>query len=254
MRITCLHTAASNIVVFGAAAQALGIAPAVLQHEVRADLLAAAEERGALTPDIAASTANVLLSLAQHADIVLLTCSTLGPSVDELGERIQSSVLRADQALALTAVQAGGKVVVLCAVATTLAPTSGLFHRAALHSDATVDVQLVPGAWALFKAGDIDGYLSTIAKAADQAYFDGASMVALAQASMGGAAALVTAGPAPLTSATAGLKAALKANEIREQNLQISAAVEEQHGVADEINRHIQQTNDYARLVGRFKS
>lgn len=227
MRITCLHTAASNIAVFDAAAQALGIAPAVLQHEVRADLLAAAEERGGLTPDIATSTANVLLSLAQHADIVLLTCSTLGPSVDELDERIQSSVLRADQALALTAVQAGGKIVVLCAVETTLAPTSGLFHRAALHSDATVDVQLVPGAWALFKAGDSDGYLSTIATAADQAYIDGASMVALAQASMGGAAALVTAGPAPLTSATAGLKAALKANEIREQNLQISAAVEE---------------------------
>ncbi len=225
MRITCLHTAASNVAVFDAAAQALGIAPAALQHEVRADLLAAAEEMGGLTPEIAASTTNALLSLAQHADVVLLTCSTLGPSVDELDEHTQSSVLRADQALALTAVQAGGKVVVLCAVETTLAPTSSLFHRAALQSDATVDVQLVPGAWVLFKAGDIDGYLSSIAKAADQAYIDGASMVALAQASMGGAAAVVTAGPAPLTSATAGLKAALKANAIRDQNLHISATV-----------------------------
>lgn len=211
MRITCLHTAASNIAVFDAAAQALGIAPAILQHEVRADLLAAAEEMGGLTPEIAASTANALLSLAQHADVVVLTCSTLGPSVDEIDERIPSFILRADQALALTAVQAGGEVVVLCAVETTLAPTSSLFYRAALQSDATIDVRLVPGAWALFKAGNIEGYLSTIAKAADQAYNDGASVVALAQASMGGAAALVTAGPTPLTSATAGLKAALKA-------------------------------------------
>lgn len=211
MRITCLHTAASNVAVFDAAAQALGIAPAALQHEVRADLLAAAEEMGGLTPEIAASTTNALLSLAQHADVVLLTCSTLGPSVDEIDERIPSCILRTDQALALTAVQAGGKVVVLCAVETTLAPTSSLFQRAALHSDATVDVQLVPGAWVLFKAGDMGGYLSTVATAADQAYIDGASMVALAQASMGGAAVLVTAGPAPLTSATAGLKAALKA-------------------------------------------
>lgn len=211
MRITCLHTAASNITVFEAAAKALGIAPDVLHHEVRADLLAAAESNGGLTPEMAASTANALRSLAQHADVVVLTCSTLGPVVDGIDAGTRASILRADEALAVTAVQAGGKVVVLCTVETTLAPTSNLFHRAALHSNATVDVQLVPGAWALFKAGNVDGYLSTIAKAADQAYIDGASVVALAQASMSEAAAHVTAGPAPLGSATAGLKAALKA-------------------------------------------
>jgi len=38
-------------------------------------------------------------------------------------------------------------------------------------------------------------------------------------------------------------------NEIRDQNLQISAAAEEQHSVAEEINRHIQQIYDEARLV-----
>nr|WP_322979221.1 methyl-accepting chemotaxis protein [Pseudomonas sp. C11] len=38
-------------------------------------------------------------------------------------------------------------------------------------------------------------------------------------------------------------------NEIRDQNLQISAAAEEQHSVAEEINRHIQQIYDEARQV-----
>lgn len=38
-------------------------------------------------------------------------------------------------------------------------------------------------------------------------------------------------------------------NEIRDQNLQISAAAEEQHSVAEDINRHIQQIYDEARLV-----
>ncbi|BAP41323.1 methyl-accepting chemotaxis protein [Pseudomonas sp. LJDD11] len=41
----------------------------------------------------------------------------------------------------------------------------------------------------------------------------------------------------------------LSVNEIRDQNLQISTAAEEQHSVAEDINRHIQQIYDEARLV-----
>ncbi|WP_397459791.1 methyl-accepting chemotaxis protein [Pseudomonas asplenii] len=41
----------------------------------------------------------------------------------------------------------------------------------------------------------------------------------------------------------------LSVNEIRDQNLQISAAAEEQHSVAEDINQHIQQIYDEARLV-----
>ena len=43
MRIACLHTAESNIAVFEAAAQALGLGRDTLVHVVREDLLAAAE-------------------------------------------------------------------------------------------------------------------------------------------------------------------------------------------------------------------
>ncbi|AIR90338.1 chemotaxis protein [Pseudomonas cremoricolorata] len=41
-------------------------------------------------------------------------------------------------------------------------------------------------------------------------------------------------------------------NEIRDQNLQISAAAEQQHSVAEEINRHIQQIYDEAQQVERL--
>lgn len=41
----------------------------------------------------------------------------------------------------------------------------------------------------------------------------------------------------------------LSVNEIRDQNLQISAAAEEQHSVAEDINQHIQQIYDEAQLV-----
>ncbi len=46
----------------------------------------------------------------------------------------------------------------------------------------------------------------------------------------------------------------LSVNEIRDQNLQISAAAEEQHSVAEEINRHIQRIYDEARLVESLAS
>ncbi|MBT2373201.1 aspartate/glutamate racemase family protein [Pseudomonas fluorescens] len=211
MRITCFHTAQSNIAVFDAAAKTLGIGPDVLHHEVRADLLAAAEHAGKLTADIAHETSLALASLAQHCDAVLLTCSTLGPAIEPISTHAQVPILRADEALALAAVHVDGKVVVLCAVETTLAPTSRLFSQAAQHTKASVEVQWVPGAWAMFKAGDIDGYLATIAQAADRAYVNGASIVALGQASMSSAASLVTTGPAPLTSVSTGLRAALDA-------------------------------------------
>jgi len=201
------------VAVFDAAASALGIPSGVLHHEVRADLLAAAERAGGLLDEIAEATRQALLALAPGADAVLLTCSTLGPAVDALAHAA-TPILRTDAALAAaaaTAAQAGGKIEALCAVETTLGPTARLFMQAAQATGATVKVQLVPGAWALFKAGDTEGYLHTLAKAADSAYAHGASVVALAQASMSGAAGLVTAGARPLSSPRAGLAAAVAA-------------------------------------------
>lgn len=216
MKIACLHTAESNVAVFDAAAMALGIPAGVLHHEVRADLLAAAERAGGLRDEIAQATQQALLALALGADAVLLTCSTLGPAVDALAHAA-TPILRTDAALAAaasTAAQAGGKIVALCAVETTLGPTARLFEQAAQATGATVEVQLVPGAWALFKAGDIEGYLHTLARAADSAYAQGVSVVVLAQASMSGAAGLVSTGARPLSSPGAGLAAAVKAVDV----------------------------------------
>jgi hypothetical protein len=209
MRIVCLHTAASNVAVFDAAAQQLGIAPGTLHHAVRADLLAAAEQARGLTDEIAEATKQALVALSHEADVVVLTCSTLGPSVQTIGDAAAAPVLRVDAALAAAATRAGGKVVALCAVETTVRPTTQIFAQAATETRATVEVRVVPGAWALFKAGDQTGYLAAIAQAADAAYAEGATMVALAQASMAAAAPLVRARPVPLDSPTAGLAAAL---------------------------------------------
>lgn len=209
MRIACLHTAQSNVHVFDAAASELGIPAHALHHAVRPELLAAAEVAGRLTADIERDTKQALLALAAGADTVLLTCSTLGPCADSLSDRQTARILRVDRALAERAVEGGGHVVVLCAVQTTLQPTTTLFAEAAARSGATLEARLVEGAWAKFKAGDQPGYLRAVAQAADSAYEVGAQVVALAQASMAGAAGLTRHGRRPLTSPVAGLSAVI---------------------------------------------
>ena len=208
MRIACLHTAHSNVAVFEDAALQLGLPAGVLCHGVRPDLLADAEAAGGVTAQIEEATQRALMELAFSADAVLLTCSTLGPVAHTMLSQTRVPVLR----LAQAAARVNGRVAVLCAVATTVQPTTELFlHAVAHHPQAVMDVRLVEGAWALFKAGQLSTYWVCVARAADAAYAQGAAQVVLAQASMGGAAQLVTTGPRPLSGACAGLAAAVKA-------------------------------------------
>ncbi|WP_246685317.1 aspartate/glutamate racemase family protein [Methylobacterium sp. WL103] len=210
-RITCLHTAQSNIAVFDAALAAAGLTGVTLHHEVRADLLAAAEREGGLTMQIAQRTAEALQGLSDGADVVLLTCSTLGPAAEIAADDATIPILRVDAALAAEAVKDGGSVVVLCAVETTVEPTRRLFESAALATGAEVTVCLVPGAWEAFKAGDRDRYLAIVAEAAEDAMRGGATRVALAQASMAEASNLLPTAQRALSSPTVGLTAAATA-------------------------------------------
>lgn len=193
IRIACLHTVDSNAAVFEAACPP----GASLRHVVRADLLSAAEAAGGLTPAIREETRALLAGLAAEADAVLLTCSTLGPSAEGLA-------LRVDAALAEATAAAPGPRLVLYAVATTEAPTRTLFAT----YGAAFEMRLAAGAWDAFRAGDLPDYHARVAEAADAAYAEGFTTVALAQASMAGAAALCRSGT-PLTSPAAGLAAAI---------------------------------------------
>lgn len=208
MRVVCLHTADSNIALFDRELLDAGLPDVELHHVVRADLLEAAEAAGGLVTPVRADAAAALSALAADHDAVLLTCSTLGPAVEDV--RATMPVLRVDEALAREAVARGGTVVALCAVTTTLGPTTEIFERAATGTSATVAVQLVEGAWDEFKAGNLAGYHALVARAADDARESGADVVALAQASMAPAAQLCSRPPV-IGSPSAGLAAAVSA-------------------------------------------
>lgn len=219
-RIACLHTADSNSRIFDTCfgelgfdelgLDELGLVGMELRHCVRADLLVAAEQAGGLTAAIVEQTSVALLALCNDADAVLLTCSTLGPVAEVVAKTAPIPVLRADAALATEAVKGGGKVIVLCTAETTRVTTQMLFEDAARKTGAEITVHLVQGAWEAFKAGDHERYFFMIAEAAIEAAQEGACRIALAQASMAGAADLILTDRRPLTSPMAALKTAVE--------------------------------------------
>jgi hypothetical protein len=199
LTIACLHTGPSNPALFDAAAAALPGGALRLTHLCRPEWLRAPD------PALLEEVAVLLRAMAGEADAVLLTCSTIGEAV----ERTQDAacpVLRADAALATAAVRSGGEVTVLYAAPSTRASTWKLFSEAAARTGADVGLYGVPGAWALFQGGRLDEYHAAIARAARGRR----GRVALAQASMAPAAALLAEAP-PLTVPGTAVMAAARA-------------------------------------------
>nr|WP_314072149.1 hypothetical protein [uncultured Roseococcus sp.] len=199
LTIACLHTAESNAALFDTAAAALPGGALRLTHKIRADLLREP------TPEVLAEAASLLRDLAWHADVVLLTCSTIGAAAGQVRDA-PKPVLRADGALAEAATRAGGTVHVLYTAPTTRETTRHLFEAAAKSRGASVVMHMVHGAWGLFQAGETRAYLGRIADAA--AGLEG--RVVLAQSSMAPAAALMADHP-PLTVPGIGVMAAARA-------------------------------------------
>lgn len=207
--ISCLHSARTDIAVFETARRALMLDHVMLKHRVRSDLVSAAGTAGIAGPDILEQAVLELCSLARGAHGVLLTSSTLGPAATLAAARLAVPILRTDEALAHEAVRNGGNVVVLCATGAAITPTRALFDAASMATGAEIEIRVVPGAWDLLRAGRTEDGFRLIAEAADTASEEGAT-VALAQASMAGAARFATR-VTPLTGPAVALSAIVAA-------------------------------------------
>ncbi|WP_369250902.1 aspartate/glutamate racemase family protein [Streptomyces sp. R41] len=205
--LALLHTSPVHVPVFDAlrdeAHQGLE-----LRHLVAEELLVRARSEG---PHAVADEVRTLLDQAvvQGARAVLCTCSTIGAVAERAGPRVP--VLRVDRPMAAAAVAAGPRVVVLAALESTLGPTVALVEEEARRAGRPVDVRtvLVEGAWALFEAGDTDGYVRRVAAAADAV--TGADAIVLAQASMAPAQRLTATSTPVLSSPRPGLAAGAQA-------------------------------------------
>lgn len=182
-QVAFLHTARTNIRFFEAAAGAGSTRLTWAQrHDVRPDLLAALDSDACERDAALQETRGELSRLAQGADAVVLTCSSLGPACEDWSEA-PGALFRADEALALSSTSKGGRVLALYAAPSSEEPTVQLFQAAATMTSASVECRLVKGAWSHFLAGRHEDYADTIAQVAlsEHARFD---VVALAQTSM----------------------------------------------------------------------
>ncbi|MEU6121324.1 aspartate/glutamate racemase family protein [Streptomyces sp. NPDC047123] len=210
MTLGLLHTSAVHVPVFDGLRDAdhPGLE---LRHHVAEELLARARREG---PDAVAPAVRAALAQAARdgAAAVLCTCSTIGGVAERAGADLGLAVVRVDRPMAAAAVAAGDRVVVLAAVASTVGPTSALVEEEARRAgrDVTVRAELVDQVdqvWALFEAGDAEGYARGVARAVREVR--DADVIVLAQASMAGAAALVPEVRVPvLSSPRPGLAAA----------------------------------------------
>jgi len=161
------------------------------QHVVDESLLADVRERGY---DAARLLAGLHELAAGVPTVIVCTCSTLSTHAERLAGKVGAPVLRIDRPLAERAVAGGGRVAVVAAVASTLAPTRELFEQCATAAGTGTGAVVVDApclaAWPLFERGDLAGFYDHIARHVRAVAAD-ADVVVLAQASMAPAAMLL---------------------------------------------------------------
>lgn len=150
-------------------------------------LLAATIRDGELGPLTRRRLAGQIWSAVDAgASAVVVTCSTLGGTVDAFRPFCPVPLFRIDRGMAQESVRRGRRIGVLATLRTTLEPTQALIRDCAAEAGAqhtTITARLVEGAFAQLKAGDAEGHdariadaLLTLSKETD--------VIVLAQASM----------------------------------------------------------------------
>lgn len=151
-------------------------------HIADESLLGVTRTVGSLTPATRRRVLGYVESAAEAgADLVVVTCSSIGPAVDASRDFVPVPVLRIDEAMADEAVRIGSRVGVLATLATTLAPTAELVER---RGDG---VQVIPRlcecAFEALQAGDLERHDELVREGLRETARE-VDVVVLAQASM----------------------------------------------------------------------
>lgn len=136
-----------------------------------------------------------LAELSDHgAGVIVCTCTTLGDAAEQLAETVGLPVLRVDRPMMELAAEIGGRIAVVMAIESTVAPTLELLRQHLEASDASGAVVIEARcfeAWRAFEAGDVRGYADQVAQCCREVA-DQADVILLGQASMAAAAAELT--------------------------------------------------------------
>ncbi|MBI9114402.1 hypothetical protein [Sanguibacter suaedae] len=222
MHLAFLHTSHEHVASFAALAAE---APGVTKTSAVVDVALLGTARAGRADEAARGVAAHVADLARAgADVVVCTCSTLGPVLDGLTVPVPVPVpvVRVDRPMAEDAVRTpargvapGGldvpgttRVLVAVTLESAVGPALALLENAARDAGRSVRIDVVrcEAAWASFEAGDAAGYADAVAVAVREAAgrskdepVDGSGpstggpldVVVLAQASMAPAADLL---------------------------------------------------------------
>jgi Asp/Glu/hydantoin racemase len=180
-----VHTVLSLPATFAALAEELAPETDIF-HIVDESLLTVTRKGGVLTPLTRRRVLDHILSAADAgADVVVVTCSSIGPAVDASHTFASVPVVRIDEAMADEAVRQGPRVGVLATLRTTLEPTAELVERrgAAVDTPVTLVPRLCDGAFEALAAGDRDAHDELVREGLKR-LVDEVDVVVLAQASM----------------------------------------------------------------------
>lgn len=119
------------------------------------------------------------------ADVVLVTCSSIGPAVDIAAQLYDRPVLRVDRPMAEKAVDTGRRIGVAATLSTTMQPTAELVRTVAAERGKDVEIveQLCEGAFEAVMAGDGTTHDRIVGEGLTKG-LEGVDAIVLAQASM----------------------------------------------------------------------
>ena len=127
------------------------------------------------------------LQLAQEtgADLVMVTCSSVGPAADIGRTMVDIPVLRVDEPMAEKALSSGQRIGVAATLSTTLTPTASLIERKAAQAGKNVTIisKLCAGAFEALQSGDTARH-DALVRAGLEELMPQVEVVVLAQASM----------------------------------------------------------------------
>lgn len=143
-------------------------------------------KKGELMPNTAARVVcHIQAAEAAGADVILVTCSSIGLAIETAATLASIPVIRVDQAMADEAVQTGNRIGVIATLPTTLAPTSDLVKRRAAFVNKSVSItsKLCDGAFEALMSGNAAKHDEMVSKALKELMLE-VDVIVLAQASM----------------------------------------------------------------------
>ena len=153
-------------------------------HVLDEPLLDHVRAHGPGPEDVDRLAGHIAAAEAVDAAVVLVTCSTISLSVDQVRPRFRVPIVKIDEAMAHAAVTSGHRIAIVATNRTTLEPSRTLLSAEAAAAGRAVElsVHVVDGALAALLGGDGDEHDRLVAAGIRHAAV-GADVVVLAQAS-----------------------------------------------------------------------